>query len=388
MPLPASMQLLLQRFAERLNEYQDSSYLEARLRVDFLNPMFQALGWDVTNTKGLSEGDREVVTEARLRTPSGFKIPDYVFKFQGAPVFMVEAKKPATNLRDDPLPALQLRRYAWNSQQVGIGILTDFQELAIYDCSVPPAATDKASTALIDYYTFEQYVDKWDDEIYGRFSREAVEQGALADYESELTKARGKRRVDRYFLRELEDWRLQLAVALAENNSLDADALNYATHQIIDRIVFLRICEDRGIEPYGSLRSEISGTNVYSRLMQGFTRADERYNSGLFHFRKETGRPDNDTITPTLSVPDSVLVHFIKRLYWPEGPYDFAVFPADVLGQVYEQFLGKTIRQSDGTAAIEEKPEVRKAGGVYYTPTHIVRYIVNRAFSTKLVVCK
>jgi hypothetical protein len=378
------MQLLVERFAERLNEYQDSSYLEARLRVDFLNPMFQALGWDVTNTKGLSEGDREVVTEARLPTPSGFKAPDYVFRFQGTPVLMVEAKKPATNLRDNPLPALQLRRYAWNSQQVGIGILSDFQEFAVYDCSVPPAATDKASTALIDYYTFDQYADRWDDELFARFSREAVGRGALADYESELTKARGKRRVDRYFLRELEDWRLQLAVALAQNNTLNADSLNYATHQIIDRIVFLRICEDRSIEPYGSLRSEISGTNVYPSLMQAFTRADERYNSGLFHFRKEPGRPDSDTITPSLSVPDDVLANFIRRLYWPEGPYDFAVFPSDVLGQVYEQFLGKTIRQSGGTAIIEDKPEVRKAGGVYYTPTHIVRYIVKLALSTKL----
>lgn len=384
MPLPTSMQLLVDRFAERQAEYQDSSYLEARLRVDFLNPMFEALGWDVTNTRGLSEGDREVVTEARLRTPSGFKAPDYVFSFQGAPVFMVEAKKPSVNLLTDPLPALQLRRYAWNSQQVGVGILTDFQEFAIYDCSIPPSATDKASTARIDYYTFDEYADKWDEEIYARFSREAIEGGALIGYESEFTKARGKKRVDRYFLRELEEWRLQLAVALAENNSLDADALNYATHQIIDRIVFLRICEDRRIEPYGSLRTDISGSNIYSKLVQAFHRADERYNSGLFHFRKEPGRPESDTVTPDLSVPDEVLSSFISRLYWPEGPYDFAVFPADVLGQVYEQFLGKTIKKSAGTAVIEEKPEVRKAGGVYYTPSNIVRYIVSRAFSEKL----
>lgn len=384
MPLPTEMQLLVDRFAARQDEYQDSSYLEARLRIDFLNPMFQALGWDVTNTRGLSEGDREVTTEARVHTPSGFKAPDYIFSFQGSPVFMVEAKKPAVNLRTDPLPALQLRRYAWNSQQVGVGILTDFQEFAIYDCSVPPTATDKASTALIDYFTFDEYADKWDSEIYGRFSREAVERGALAEYESEFVKARGKRRVDKYFLRELEEWRLELAVALAENNSLDASTLNYATHQIIDRIVFLRICEDRRIEPYGSLRTDIGGSNIYPKLVQAFHRADERYNSGLFHFRKEPGRSDSDTVTPDLSVPDDVLSNFISRLYWPEGPYDFAVFPADVLGQVYEQFLGKTIKKSAGTAVIEEKPEVRKAGGVYYTPTNIVRYIVSHAFSKKL----
>jgi len=74
MSLPAPMRQLVDRFAERLNEYQESSYLEARLRVDFINPMFQALGWDVTNSKAYSEGDREVVTEARLRTPSGLRL--------------------------------------------------------------------------------------------------------------------------------------------------------------------------------------------------------------------------------------------------------------------------------------------------------------------------
>jgi hypothetical protein len=83
-------------------------------------------------------------------------------------------------------------------------------------------------------------------------------------------------------------------------------------------------------------------------------------------------------------VPDEVLSDFINHLYWPVGPYDFAVFPADVLGQVYEQFLGKTIRKNGRTAVIEDKPEVRKAGGVYYTPTHIVQYIVHRAVSSKL----
>ena len=53
------------------------------------------------------------------------------------------------------------------------------------------------------------------------------------------------------------------------------------------------------------------------------------------------------------------------------------MLPADILGQVYEQFLGKVIRLTAGhQAKVEEKPEVRKAGGVYYTPTYIVDYIV------------
>src|SRR6185312_841940 len=43
----------------------------------------------------------------------------------------------------------------------------------------------------------------------------------------------------------------------------------------------------------------------------------------------------------------------------------------------YEQFLGKVIRLTENhQAKVEDKPEVKKAGGVYYTPTYIVDYIV------------
>ncbi len=67
----------------------------------------------------------------------------------------------------------------------------------------------------------------------------------------------------------------------------------------------------------------------------------------------------------------------IEHLYYPVSPYEFSVLPADILGHVYERFLGKVIRLTPGRVVkIEEKPEVRKAGGVFYTPTYIVDYIV------------
>ena len=48
------------------------------------------------------------------------------------------------------------------------------------------------------------------------------------------------------------------------------------------------------------------------------------------------------------------------------------------MGIVYEQFLGSTITLTDGyRARIEQKPAVRKASGVFYTPQHIVEDIVN-----------
>jgi len=146
----------------------------------------------------------------------------------------------------------------------------------------------------------------------------------------------------------------------------------------VDRIIFLRICEDRGIEDYGQLMALQSGTRAYDRLCQIFRRADERYNSGLFHFSTEKKRTDPpDDLTLNLAIDDKVLKEIFKGLYYPESPFEFSVLPADILGHIYEQFLGKVIRLTPGHhAKVEDKPEVKKAGGVYYTPTYIVDYIV------------
>ncbi|MDO8142842.1 MAG: N-6 DNA methylase, partial [Candidatus Brocadiales bacterium] len=185
--------------------------------------------------------------------------------------------------------------------------------------------------------------------------------------------------VDDVFLKEIESWRDMLARNLAlRNTDLSQRDLNFAVQRTIDRIIFLRICEDRGIEQYGRLMSLQNGDCVYARLCEVFHRADERYNSGLFHFQKEKDRSElPDTLTLSLIIDDTVLKDIIKNLYYPDSPYEFSVLSADILGQVYEQFLGKVIRLTEGhRAAVEEKPEVRKAGGVYYTPTYIVDYIV------------
>ena len=177
--------------------------------------------------------------------------------------------------------------------------------------------------------------------------------------------------MDAEFLKEIESWREALAKDIAlKNPKLSLHELNFAVQLTIDRIIFLRMCEDRGIEKYGQIQSLLNGTNTYHRLREIFYHADDKYNSGLFDFR-------TDRLTPELKVDDKPLKDIFKNLYYPESPYEFSVLGADILGHVYEQFLGKVIRLTEGhRAKVEEKPEVRKAGGVYYTPTYIVEYIV------------
>ena len=350
-----------------------------------MDPFFRALGWDIDNEAGYAARYKDVVHEDSIKIAGTTKAPDYSFRIGGTRKFFVEAKKPSVDIRRDAQPAFQLRRYAW-SAKLPISILTTFKEFAVYDTRVQPAASDRASVARTFYCTFDEYSTRWN-EIAGVFSREAVLKGAFDNYAEGGRKRRGTAEVDDAFLVELERWRELLAKNFALRNSeLTVRDLNFAVQATIDRIVFLRMCEDRGTEDYGRLDALRSGSEVYRRLCELFVQADRRYNSGLFHFSGDATEGNQpDTLTLQLSLDDKPLKEIIRSLYYPDSPYEFSVLPADILGQVYERFLGKTITLTSAHhARIEDKPEVRKAGGVYYTPSFVVRYIVRQTLGALL----
>ena len=377
MPPPKEISDLIARFTHNRDAYISGDYNETQLRQEFLNPFFAALGWDVENKQGYAEAYKDVIHEDAIKIGGATKAPDYCFRIGGVRKFFVEAKKPAVNLNEDAGPAFQLRRYAW-SAKLPLSILTNFEEFAVYDCREKPSQSDKPSTGRTLYLRYSDYETRWE-EISNTFSKEAVLKGSFDKYvETQKTK-KGTTEVDEAFLEEIEGWREMLARHIAlRNPQLTPREMNFAVQRTIDRIVFLRICEDRGIETYGALLALVNGERVYQRLCELFHRADERYNSELFHFQKERDRSEApDTLTLDLEIDDKPLKDLIKNLYYPDSPYEFSVLPADILGQVYEQFLGKIIRLTTGhRAVVEDKPEVKKAGGVYYTPTYIVDYIV------------
>jgi hypothetical protein len=381
MSAPQEVIDLVKRFEMYFSKYTSPSYNETEVRREFIDPFFKALGWDVDNTQGHDERYKEVIHEDTVKVGDSTKAPDYSFRIGGMRKFFVEAKKPAVNLKENPEPAYQVRRYAW-SAQLPVSILTDFEEFIIYDCTARPSEKDKASACRVGYYTFREYVERWD-EIAGIFSKQAIYQGGFDTFTDSLKAKKGGKGtagIDDAFLAEIEGWRDLLARNLAlRNTDLSVRELNLAVQKTIDRIVFLRICEDRGVEEYGQLQNLAAGKDVYERLKALFLHADEKYNSGLFHFSAEAGREDPDTLTQRLLIDDKVLKEIVGGLYYPASPYEFSVFPADILGHVYEQFLGKVIRLTPShQAKVEEKPEVKKAGGVFYTPTYIVDYIVRQ----------
>ncbi len=383
MSLPDAIRDRIELFARNEEQYRDPSYKEAQLRQEFLDPLFAALGWDMDNRAGHAEPYKDVVHEDAIKIGSETKAPDYSFRIGGTRKFFVEAKKPSVLIKDDPEPAYQLRRYSW-SAKLPLGILSDFQEFAIYDTRVRPAFGDKASTARLFYCTYRDFPEKWD-EIAGIFAKDSVLRGSFDQYAAATRGKRGTATVDDAFLEEIERWRDLLARHLAPRNTgLSQRDLNFAVQRLIDRLVFLRIAEDRGLEPFGQLQALTAGNRLYPRLCELFERADYRYNSGLFHFEKDSDCTESpDRLSLRLDLDDAPLKDVLKNLYYPASPYVFSVIPADILGSVYERFLGKVIHLTDGHhARIEEKPEVRKAGGVYYTPTYIVDYIVRQTVGT------
>jgi type I restriction-modification system DNA methylase subunit len=368
---------LIDRFKEHLEQYKGASYDEANTRTDFIDPLFKLLGWDVANRNSYAEQYREVIREDKVSIEGGKKAPDYCFRIGGVRKFFVEAKKPSIDLRNDSSPAYQLRRYAY-SAKLPLSILTDFQEFAVYDTRIKPGPSDSASVARIEYFTFENYPEKWA-YLTGTFSRDAILHGAFDKYVEDTRNKHGTGEVDKEFLNLIDQWREKLARNIAlRNRNLPLHQLNFAVQKTIDRIVFLRIAEDRGIDTYGMMSALLNGTNQYTRLRQLFTQADARYNGGLFNFAE-------DTLTPGLTVDDNIIKDIVRSVYYPQSPYEFSVLDVAILGNIYEQFLGKTIRlTTEHRVKVEEKPEVKKAGGVYYTPRDIVEYIVDHTVGEAL----
>ena len=365
---------LVERFTEQLPSYKKSDYNETQTRLDFINPFFKALGWDVDNSQGNAQAYREVIHEDKVKIGGATKAPDYSFRLPGGKrLFFVEAKKPSVLVKEDVAPAYQVRRYGWNAK-LPISLITDFEEFAVYDCTKKPNQNDKASKSRIKYLTYQQYLNEFDF-IWDTFSKSSVLKGSFDKFVVSDTNKKGTATVDKEFLASLDEWRIMLAQNIAlRNQQLNEDELNFVVQQTLDRIIFLRIAEDRSVEPYGELKKITTvgkeEGSYFQSLFHLFKEADSKYNSGLFDFKK-------DTLSKNITIDNKVIKTIVTQLYYPDCPYEFSVLGVEILGSAYEQFLGKQIKLSAGhKAVIEEKPEVRKAGGVYYTPQYIVDYIV------------
>jgi type I restriction-modification system DNA methylase subunit len=363
------LEKLIAKFDADREHHLSRDYAEAQARIDFITPLFEMLGWDVRNDAGLPHHAREVLVETSEAETLGK--PDYSFRLNGQTKFFVEAKAPAEPL-DAARHILQAKGYAWNTRQVFFVILTDFEEFRFYDASIQPdeRKPDEGLLLKLRYTDYLKQAEKlWE------FSKDRVAAGSL---DAMLPRDRRTQRlripVDEAFLDEMTDWREDLARNVFRNNpELTAKQLNEVVQRLLDRIVFIRIAEDRRIIEKRQLADAVEEWRarggkfpIFDWLNDLFHRINEDFNGEIF-------KPH---LSETIRIDSEVLARIIERLYPPKSPYRFDVIGVELLGSIYERYLGKTIRVTPKRVHVEEKPEVRKAGGVYYTPKYIVDYIV------------
>ncbi len=369
---------LVSNFRRNDADYLRAAYNETQARTDYITPLLGAFGWDVYNASGQSLGLREVVEEATVEVDDErlSKRPDYELRLARQRKLFVEAKKPSVRIDRSRDAAFQTRRYGY-SASLPIAVLTNFHQLAIYDCVPRPNATDEAHVARLLLVGYEEFDARFD-ELWSLLSRDAVYSGDFDRRFAVDVTRHGADQFDDFFLRQVRSWRERLAVDMHHHTpELTPPELTYAVQLFLSRIVFLRICEDRDIERYETLRGLVAA-NAFDALMVELRRADAFYDSGLFRLL------DDERLG--IRISDDVLSGIIEELYYPQSPYTFAVVETEVLGEIYEQFLGEVITfTAQGLVEIAIKPEVREAGGVVPTPRYVVDAIVQRTMGPALV---
>lgn len=367
---------LVSRFkAEELNFCASSSkYSESEARSEFIDPLFSTLGWDMNNSDGISNSMKDIVREESQPTETSAKRPDYTFRIAAQRKFFVEAKKPAVDIRTNKESAFQVRSYGWTAG-LPISILTNFRSIRVYDTSIAPQISDDANVALllnIDYSDLQVKFSQLND----LFGREAVANGSIeTNYGSGVSAGLP---INHVFLERFNDWRIRIARDLySRYPSVGVNDLNDIAQKVINRFIFIRMCEDRGIEGQDRLKEVISKKNLVE-LRKLFCDLDQRYNTGLFDVTQ-------DPLQTTYHIDSLVLQDIVNELYFPLAPYSFSVLDADFLGQVYELFLTKRmIIDASKTIALVDKPAY-EGREVVTTPQPLVDELVRRTIRGRFI---
>jgi type I restriction-modification system DNA methylase subunit len=355
------IQLLINKYQDLVKKDRIKFYKEATTITEFIEPLFEALGWDVRNIYAYNEVSREEkISKGRA---------DFGFRINGISKFFLEVK--ALNKQDllSEQNKKQAIEYAWHKGTIW-AVLTDFREIAVYN-----AETNDTNNRLF-LIKCEDFLEKDIDQLV-LLTKESFERGEIDKLAEKWDKKKRKMPIDKQLLSDFTEFRRLLSASINKLNTIDPDTLDESVQRILDRLIFIRVCEDREIEEKILIHKvrewenhwNISKKSLHEILAEIFRYFDERYNSELFRFHE----------CEKLKIDPTDLLKIINGLYKSaEGSYvyDFSAIEADALGNVYEQYLGHILKQTEKRASIKEAKIHRKEQGIYYTPTYIVDYIV------------
>lgn len=370
-----SLNDLILRFKSDAAKLTAAGYTETEARVEFIDPFLQLLGWDMHNVSGQPNSLKDVVREASHEangTTASSQRPDYTFRIAAVRKFFVEAKKPAVDIRHHKPSAFQVRQYGY-TVGLPVSILTNFRTLRIYDTKLEPKDSDDADVGLIASIELDELAAKFD-YLVERFGRASVGAGSIEAHYG-ATSA-GTITVGEKFLERINDWRLRIANDLhARYTSLSVEDLSDLSQKVINRIIFIRMCEDRGIEGVGMLKT-VAGKKDVVELRALFRKLDYRYNTGLFDVVQ-------DRLQDRYYIDATLFHSVVDEVYSPTSPYSFAVLDADFLGQVYELFLAKRLQINAGHVQLVNKPAY-EGREVVTTPQLLVDQVVQRALAARV----
>lgn len=357
---------LIIKYRKNMNYYHDTknAYNETECRDEYISPLLECFGWDVQNTSDKLPQYKEVVVE---RYSNSAERPDYTLTLNGVSKIFVEAKKPSVDILVESEPALQTRKYGWNAKHT-ISVLTNFENMLIYDTTNQPKEGDDTRTSLYRKYYFEEYVKKFS-EIAALISKDNIYDGTYDKFAKNnfANSEKYSAEIDDTFLEQINSWRLKLGEYLyqKELKYKNIRVLNDTVQGFINQIIFLRICEDRKLPLYKKLYETATDKKELQRILtKVFKAADKRYNSGLF-------KGEN----PIFDLDSEIIYDMIASLYYPKTPYLFTIIEPSILGKIYEAFLAEHLILSDGQIKLAQKNEY-KYKSVVSTPIEIVKYMV------------
>ncbi|WP_233799709.1 Eco57I restriction-modification methylase domain-containing protein [Paraburkholderia sp. HP33-1] len=350
-----------------------SAYQETEVRVEYIDPLLELLGWDMANAQGLPNNLKDILREESQEGDGGR--PDYTFRIASSKKFFVEAKKPSVDITSNKAAAFQVRSYG-HTVGLPVSILTNFRTLRIYDTRLEPKSGDDADVGLLDSIHYSDLPTRFSD-LCARFGRDNVARGSIDDFYGSTTA--GTLAVSEKFLARINGWRVRLANELhGRYPQLSIEELSDLAQNVVNRIIFLRMCEDRGIEARETLR-KVAGQRSSIELRTLFKKLDDRYNTGLFDVAEDRFQDQYEL--------NAVLFHeFVEEVYSPTSPYSFAVLDADFLGQVYEHFLAKRLELlSGGVIGLVQKPAYEDRE-IVTTPQPLVEEVIQRAVDARFSV--
>ena len=397
--IKTEIESLIEKYKKAKNDNILNSYSEANVRKDFIDVLFQALGWDIHDKN-------EYSSEMYVRK-KGFV--DITFLIEGKPKVFLEAKKFSiiqkledrnktfNESKDSSLQGdwtseeRQVLNYALGEAELKWVIITNFEIFRLFNA--------KNGLMVLNFDDPSEYLERFDELIL--FHKENVKSGLL----NKIERREERVFIDITFISLLKDWTERLANDIYEKNKGSTIKIDDSTEvlidfeknpkskkivlegtqRIIDKLLIIRRAEDRFVvnpDMLESIMNTWKNTQPYSSLYSllfdvvgktgFFYKFNELHNSKIFEI---------EHFSNFLKISDEVIAYIIKTSYYQS----FRKFSGDILGATYEAFLSFELKFENSKFEVGIDTSILKEEGIYYTPVYIVDFIVKRTIKKKLL---